>query len=141
MLKRVNIVSLIGATIGPGLFPLAILEVIFPLSPIHSTINILKNAKPMRLIILPLPIVDMPIAVYQLPLSITVVVDPLALIDGAIGPNLLSNSVPFSIEILPFVGRAIVVLEGAKDRVVLCSLEQVFVNLGYVGVEGVSFGY
>jgi hypothetical protein len=59
--------ALVSLSIGPYLHPSAILLVVFPLALIYDPIGVLVLAKPIRLIILPLPLVDIAIRMMQRP--------------------------------------------------------------------------
>ena len=77
----------------------------------------------MGLIVEPLPLVDIPICVDQLPLAICFVVAPLALVAAAVGPQLVSVAVPQVVEPLARVGGSIFESDGAlSDSAVLVHL-------------------
>ena len=64
------------------------LLVLFPFASVLGAIQMAVGAVPMCFIVLPVPIVNVSIRMYQSSFSIRFVVSPVALVERAIGPNL-----------------------------------------------------
>jgi hypothetical protein len=88
MLLAFLVITLVAGPISPCLYAISVLEIIFPMAFIFSSIDVGIDSVPVGLIILPLPIKDVTIYMPELPLTMSLVVDPFALITCAIWPHL-----------------------------------------------------
>jgi hypothetical protein len=82
------VIPLVAGSISPGLYAITVLQIIFPVAFIFSSIDVGVDSVPVGLIVLPLPIKDVTIDMPELALSMSLVVDPFALIACSIWPHL-----------------------------------------------------
>jgi len=93
MLHSLFIAALVLGPIGPGLDAGAILEIISPVALILSTVDMYVNAVAICLIVFPETFIDISIGMPEFTLAVRFVEAPLALVFGAIWPNLSSWAV------------------------------------------------
>ena len=102
MLLAGNILTIINTSVVPGLFTSTMLEVVFPVAFVGSTINVIIYALAISLIIDPVSLVNIAIDVSELASAVSSVVLPSSFVLSTVWPLLLAKTIseatnPFSI--------------------------------------------
>lgn len=93
MLLTKHVVTLINGAIGPTLFSLTMLEVIFPHTFVASSIDMNIGTESVSFVTDPVSFIDVSVDMDELSLAVSTVVFPLTLVGGAIDPGLLPIAV------------------------------------------------
>lgn len=92
------IIAVISGPVCPCLYTVPVLQVIFPVTFVLCTVYVCIDAVTVRFVVLPFTIKHITIDVPELSFAVSLVVDPLAFVAGAIRPNLD----PLSVTHCPF---------------------------------------
>ena len=120
MLFSCEVKSLIYASISPCLLPLAMLNVIFPLTLVSCAIHVDIHTVSVSFIIDPVSLVYISIYMNEFSMTMCAVVSPLALVASAVRPNLHTVAVSETSDPLALVSRTC--LESVKGTVLSLGL-------------------
>ena len=92
-LSRVEGARILGCTLVPALLTVAVLNVVKPLTSVHSSRSISKNTDSACLIVLPEAFIDVAVSMGHSAISVGHVVSPHAFVLGTIAPKLDTNAI------------------------------------------------
>ena len=101
------VIPLVAGSISPCLYAITVLQIIFPVAFVFSSIDVGIDSLPIGLVVLPLPIKDVTIDMPELALTMSLVVDPFTLIACTIWPHLDAVAVAYIPLPLAFVDGTI----------------------------------
>jgi hypothetical protein len=88
MLLAFFVIPLIAGAISPCFYAISVLQIILPVAFILSSIDVGIYSVPVGLIVLPLTVKDVTVDMPELPLTMSLVVDPFAFIACTVWPHL-----------------------------------------------------
>ena len=106
-------IPLVRRVVGPPLDAKSMLYILKPLSSIAGTIIFCVNSLAMSLIIFPLALVDIPIGMDESSPTVGPIIDPVALVERIVLPNLLSLAISHAVSKLPDIPNSITHIDGS----------------------------
>ena len=137
-LHALDIVSLVLRSISPFLVPIAVLLIIVPLSGVGGAVLVEVDSPSLSLVVEPLSLVDISSCLDEATLSVGHVLGPVAFIEGPIFPDLPAHASPFALFPLAVVDCPVVELNRGLGFVIE-GLREVELSKSLIGVfDGVG---